>query len=127
MDIRTLYEKTNADMDEEVVISVIEKAERGEVMYSERMDQFFQGILFDLTEEMQAKVKELETKGLKVIHILKWHAVYGTEIDYILDDEEEIYNENGTVFCLALCSNPMCEEMGEIGIRYANGGFTRVS
>lgn len=77
---------------------------------------------------MQAKVKELENKGLKVIHILKWHAVYGTEIDYILDDEEkEIYNENGTVFCLALCSNPMCEEMGEIGIRYANGGFTRVS
>ena len=127
MDIRTLYEKTNADMDEEVVISVIEKAERGELMYSERMDQFFQGILFDLTKEMQAKVKELKTKGLKVIHILKWHAVYGTEIDYILDDEEEIYNENGTVFCLALCSNPMCEEMGEIGIRYANGGFTRVS
>lgn len=41
MDIRTLYEKTNADMDEEVVISVIEKAERGELMYSERMDQFF--------------------------------------------------------------------------------------
>lgn len=125
MNIEDMYKLTNTPVDDEVSQTVINNFNNGKIMYSERMNSVFDGILFDLTNEMKEKIESLKKEGVEVIHVLKWQSVFGEEIDYIINDE--MFEEDGVLYCFALCTNSYVEEMGEIGIKSINGGFTRVS
>ena len=119
---------------DEYVSGVLKKLRNGEIMRSERMDALFQGILYTLTDDEKQKVKAIEKRyDVKVIHILHTHMEYGDEYAYVIApaDEDDLAFQlqdvltDGSIGTYAVVTNTFCTELGSIGIKAMNGGFTR--
>lgn len=123
----------------------IDKFRDGVVMYSEEPN----GILWDLTPEMQNVVAELQAKALTVYAVI--HGRYAMSADDIMTATSYLYVHNGIVsraednlsaglgvldgivelldsdygFCLPAFVTGYYDEFGDIGVKGRLGGLTR--
>lgn len=93
------------------------------------------GILYWLTEEEQAKVKEIEKEyNIVVYHVIHHFAEFGecycmlyldnNEIDFVNDDD---MLEEGIVYAYVWNKDDdICSEFGSIMIKAVNGGVVRI-
>lgn len=136
--LETLYKKSGFPLNDSIIKGVLDNYKNGIVMMSERMNKVFEGILYELDDEVKGIIEEVEasSENTQVCHVIKMHMEYGTEYTLILcpENEDEIKSlaasdttpiEGG--YCIfAKVVNPHCGEFGDVGIIAKNGGFARV-
>ncbi len=131
-----------SNINKKVDLAAIARA-RGRFMgllYPNRLQYSKNGILYDLTDDMRAVVKRLESDGRhKVWHVVKGEYVLGgvdrcVMTSYLLvtdEDDEELQDAgNYGYYAFAWVDNDMGEDMSEYGdicIRGCMGGLIRTA
>ncbi len=118
----------------EMMNECVEAFKKGKLWQSEGAG-FMSGILYEASEEVLHKAKEIEEKtGQLVWHVIRGvYLVSGDKVKmdtYLLVEEGETFeHENETYCCYAYVDNktyPMDSEYGSVLITNANGGLKRV-